>query len=110
MARFMAAAVQKAGSQVKLYRQMEREGIAPANPKSISDRTHRGTVPATDLFEIARLTKTSLDEFALGSGLSLVERVKALEGLVLDLAQHTGFDVAERTEATGRHSHPEASK
>src|SRR5262252_4785416 len=93
VSQFMVAAVKRSGSQVRLYRQMEQEGIAPANPKSISDWARLGTAPGSDLFEIARLTEISLDEFALGA--SLVEEVAELKELVLMLAQHTDFHIPE---------------
>src|SRR5215472_2368832 len=98
---FMAAAVKRSGSQVRLYRQMQQEGIAPANPKSISDWMRLGTAPGSDLFEIARLTETSLDEFALGQ--SLVERLREVEELVFGLARHTGYDRAPAMGVTIAH-------
>ena len=72
---------------------MQQEGIAPANPKSISDWMRLGTAPGSDLFEIARLTEVSLDEFALGQ--SLIERLREVEELVFGLVQHTGYASAE---------------
>ena len=96
VAQFMAAAIKEAGSQVKLYQRMEQEGIAPANPKSVSDWARRGSAPGSTLFEIARLTQVSLDEYALDS--SLAERLKELEELVLNVAAHVGYHLPDRVE------------